>query len=194
MEPFRIAVPQADLDALHARLDDARWPVDVPGTPEFRGIDSGRLRELADHWRTGFDWRRAEAELNRHPQFVTEIDGQRIHFLHLRSPRPDAVPLLLTHGYPSSPAEFLGLAALLAPDFHLVVPSLPGYAFSTPLSGPGWTMGRTARAWVTLMSRLGYDRYGVHGGDVGAGVSGAVAALDAAHVIGVQGPGPWRTG
>ncbi|MCY1136788.1 epoxide hydrolase [Actinoplanes sp. Pm04-4] len=186
MEPFRIAVPQADLDALHARLDDARWPVDVPGTPEFRGIDAARLRELADHWRTGFDWRRAEAELNRHPQFVTEIDGQRIHFLHLRSPRPDAVPLLLTHGYPSSPVEFLGLAARLTPDFHLVVPSLPGYAFSTPLSGPGWTMGRTARAWVTLMSRLGYDRYGVHGGDVGAGVSGAVAALDAAHVIGVH--------
>jgi pimeloyl-ACP methyl ester carboxylesterase len=186
METFRIAVPQSDLDLLHARLADARWPSDVPGTTEFRGITFDRLRELADHWRTAFDWRKAEATLNAYPQFVTEIDGQRIHFLHLRSPRPDATALLLTHGFPSSPAEFLSVAELLVPHFHLVVPSLPGYAFSTPLSAPGWTMSRTARAWAALMNTLGYDRYGLHGSDVGAGVSGAVAALDPGHVIGVH--------
>jgi pimeloyl-ACP methyl ester carboxylesterase len=183
MEAFRIAVPQAELDLLHARLADARWAGEVPGD---RGITAARLTELADHWRTGFDWRKAEEQLNRHPQFVTEIDGQRIHFLHLRSARPDATALLLTHGFPSSPAEFLTVAELLTPHFHLVIPSLPGYAFSTPLSGPGWTMSRTARAWAELMSRLGYDRYGLHGADVGAGVSGAVAALDIEHVIGVH--------
>jgi pimeloyl-ACP methyl ester carboxylesterase len=186
MEPFRIAVPQADLDHLKARLAGARWPATLPGLGDNRGIPPDTLRALADRWRTGYDWRAAEARLNEYPQFTTEIDGQIIHFLHVRSARPAATALLLTHGYPSSPAEFLDLLEPLTADFHLVVPSLPGYAFSTPLAGPGWTMGRTARAWVELMSRLGYDRYGVHGGDIGAGVSGSVAALDAEHVIGVH--------
>jgi pimeloyl-ACP methyl ester carboxylesterase len=149
------------------------------------------LRELAGYWHTGFDWRASEAQLNRYPQFTTEIDGQRIHFLHVRSSRPDAKPLLLTHGYPSSVAEFLHLIEpLVSPDegqaFHVVAPSLPGYAFSTPLGGTGWTMSRTARAWAELMRRLGYQRYGLHGGDIGAGVSGLAASLDGDHVIGVH--------
>ncbi|GAA0225477.1 epoxide hydrolase family protein [Cryptosporangium japonicum] len=186
MNPFRIAVADAELDRLHARLADARWPSGGPGNDPRRGITAARLAELADHWRTGYDWRAAEAELNRHPQFRTEIDGQVVHFVHVRSGDPDAVALLLTHGYPSSPAEFGRLIDLLTDDFHLVVPSLPGYGFSTPLAGPGATMGRAARLWVELMRRLGYERYGVHGGDVGAGVSGAGAALDPAHVVGVH--------
>ncbi|GAA3381662.1 epoxide hydrolase family protein [Cryptosporangium minutisporangium] len=186
VRPFRIAVPQSDLDDLHARLAGARWPAESPGEGSTRGVSLAHLRELADHWRTTYDWRAAEAELNRYPQFVTEVEGQRIHFLHVRSARPDATALMLTHGYPSSPAEFLDLIELLTADFHLVVPSLPGYGFSTPLSGAGWTLSRTARAWAEIMRRLGYPRYGVHGGDIGAGVSGAVAAIDGDHVLGIH--------
>ena len=189
--PFRVQIPQYELDDLRDRLGNARWPGETPGEGWTRGVPIARLRGLAEHWRAGYDWRAQEAELNSYPQFTTRIDGQRIHFLHVRSPRPDAKPLLITHGYPSSVAEFLHLIDLLIEPangqaFHVIAPSLPGYAFSTPLSGPGWAMGRTAAAWVELMRDLGYDRYGVHGGDVGAGVSGLVAALDGAHVIGMH--------
>jgi len=191
IQAFRIEIPQADLDYLHDRLASARWPGELPGAGWQRGIPPGYLRELAGYWRAGYDWRAAEAQLNAYPQCTTEIDGQRIHFLHVRSGLPGAKPLLITHGYPSSVAEFLHLIGPLASPaagqgFHVVAPSLPGYAFSTPLSGTGWTMGRTARAWAELMRRLGYDRYGVHGGDIGAGVSGMVAGLDPEHVTGVH--------
>ncbi|GAB3419566.1 epoxide hydrolase family protein [Flindersiella endophytica] len=193
IRPFRIEIPQSELDYLHDRLGSARWPGELPGVGRSRGMPLDSLKSLAEYWRTGYDWRAQETRLNEYPQFVTEIDGQRIHFQHVRSDRADAKPLLITHGYPSSVAEFLQLIGpLVAPEdegaqaFHVVAPSLPGYAFSTPLSGTGWTMGRTARAWIELMSRLGYSRYGVHGGDVGAGVSGAVAGLDGSHVLGVH--------
>jgi pimeloyl-ACP methyl ester carboxylesterase len=191
IHPFRIEIPSADLDYLHDRLATARWPGQLPGVGWTRGVPLDYLTELADHWRTGYDWRGQEARLNQYPQFTTEIDGQRIHFLHVRSDRPDATPLLITHGFPSSVAEFLHLIEPLVdptdgPAFHVVAPSLPGYAFSTPLSATGWTMARTARAWVELMRRLGYPRYGVHGGDIGGGVSGLVASLDGAHVTGVH--------
>ena len=191
IRPFRIEIPQAEVDYLHDRLRKARWPGELPGVEWTRGIPLGYLKELAGYWRTQYDWRAAEAQLNSCPQFITEIDGQTIHFLHVRSERPGAKPLLITHGFPSSVAEFLSLIEPLAsPDagqaFHVVAPSLPGYAFSTPLSGTGWAMGRTARAWAELMRRLGYQRYGVHGGDIGAGVSGMVAGLDREHVLGVH--------
>jgi hypothetical protein len=191
IDPFRIDIPQADLDDLNHRLAAARWPGELPGVGWTRGVPVDHLRELAEYWRTQFDWRAQEARLNEFPQFVTEIDGQRIHFLHVRSDRPDAKSLLITHGFPSTVAEFLDLIEPLVHPatgqaFHVVVPSLPGYAFSTPLTDTGWAMGRTARAWMELMHRLGYDRYGVHGGDVGAGISGMVAALDGEHVIGTH--------
>jgi len=191
IQPFRIEIGQADIDDLHRRLAGARWPGELPGTGWTRGVPLGYLKELAGYWRTGYDWRAAEARLNSYPQFVTEIDGQRIHFLHVRSSRPDAKPLLITHGFPSSIAEFLYLIEPLVNPaegqaFHVIAPSLPGYAFSTPLSAVGWAMGRTARAWAELMRRLGYERYGVHGGDIGAGVSGMVAGLDGDHVIGMH--------
>src|SRR6266568_4785691 len=191
IQPFRIEIRQADVDYLGHRLAGARWPGELPGAGWTRGVPLGFLKELAEYWRTRYDWRAAEAQLNSYPQFKTTIDGQPIHFLHVRSGHPDARPLLITHGYPSSVAEFLHLIEPLVNPaagqaFHVVAPSLPGYAFSTPLGSTGWAMGRTARAWAELMGRLGYERYGVHGGDVGAGVSGMVAGLDGDHVIGMH--------
>ncbi|MFI7131395.1 epoxide hydrolase family protein [Nonomuraea sp. NPDC050153] len=186
IEPFTIAIPQSDVDDLADRLARTRWPDALPGAAGRSGLPVEYLRELAAYWERSYDWRAAEAELNEFPQFTTEIDGQRIHFAHARSGNPDALPLLLTHGYPSSFAEFSTLVRLLRQDFHLVVPSLPGFGFSTPVREPGWTMTRTARAWAELMRGLGYERYGVHGGDVGAGVSGVVGGLDGEHVVGVH--------
>ena len=191
MQSFRIEIPEADVEYLHDRLAHARWPGEPAGVEWTRGVPLGCLKELAEYWRTQYDWRAAEARLNQYPQFTTEIDGQRIHFLHITSGQPGAKPLLITHGFPSSVAEFLHLIEPLVNPaagqaFHVVAPSLPGYAFSTPLGATGWAMGRTARAWAELMRRLGYERYGVHGGDIGAGVSGMVAGLDRDHVIGVH--------
>ncbi len=190
VRPFSIEVPQADLDDLHARLGRTRWPAELPGAPRSRGIPPERLKELACYWRDGFAWRAAEAELNRFPQFTTQIDGQTIHLLHVRSQYPDALPLLITHGYPSSVVEYVGLIRQLtepaegADAFHVVIPSLPGFGFSSPLGALGWTPGRTARAWAELMRRLGYGSYGAMGGDIGSGVSGLLAAIDADHVVG----------
>jgi pimeloyl-ACP methyl ester carboxylesterase len=191
IKPFRIEIDQTDVDYLHDRLAHARWPGELTGVGWSRGAPLGWLKELAGYWRNKYEWRTSEARLNQYPQFTTEIDGQRIHFLHVRSGRPGAKPLLITHGFPSSVAEFLRLIEPLTSPaagqaFHVVAPSLPGYAFSTPLSATGWTMGRTARAWAELMRRLGYQRYGVHGGDIGGGVSGLVAGLDGEHVIGMH--------
>lgn len=178
IRPFRIAVPQSDLDDLHARLAATRWPDEPPGAGWEYGPPVSYLRELADYWRTRYDWRAAEARLNQFPQFTTEIDGHDIHFLHVRSPEPDALPLILTHGWPSSIVEFLDLIGPLtdprahggdsADAFHVVVPSPPGFGFSGPTRETGWTVARVARAWAELMRRLGYDRYAAHGGDYGA--------------------------
>ncbi|WP_410611426.1 epoxide hydrolase family protein [Amycolatopsis sp. lyj-109] len=192
IRPFRIDIPQAELDDLHRRLASARFAEPVPGDePDWsRGIPASAVRTLAEYWRDGFDWRAQEAALNAFPQFTTEIDGQTIHFLHLRSAQADAMPLLLTHGYPSSIAEFLDVIGPLTepgPDaFHVVVPSVPGFGFSTPLSGPGWELARTTDAFAELMTRLGYDRFAAQGGDLGAGVTGRLAALYPDRVIGTH--------
>ncbi len=193
---FRVDIPQADLDDLRERLSRTRLPVQTPGAGSERGLPAARLRELADHWATGYDWRAHEAQLNAHPQYVTTIDSQDIHFLHVRSPEPDATPLILTHGWPSSVVEFLDVIGPLtdprahggdpADAFHLVIPSLPGYGFSAPLTGTGWTPARIARTWATLMARLGYDRYGAQGGDWGSGVSRELRFADPEHLIGVH--------
>ncbi|ADJ46085.1 epocide hydrolase domain-containing protein [Amycolatopsis mediterranei S699] len=192
IRPFRIDIPQAELDDLHGRLTDARFAEPVPGDePDWsRGIPTSRVRELAGYWSDGYDWRAQEAALNAFPQFTTEVDGQTIHFLHVRSDRADAVPLLLTHGYPSSIAEFLDVIGPLTepgPDaFHVVVPSVPGFGFSTPLSGRGWELARTTDAFAELMTRLGYRRFAAQGGDLGAGVTGRLAALYPDRVIGTH--------
>src|SRR4051812_32964908 len=189
---FRIEIPQTDLDDLHRRLAEARFADPVPGDePDWsRGIPTAVVRELAEYWRDGFDWRAQEAALNAFPQSTTEVDGQRIHYVHVRSADPDAVPLLLTHGYPSTFAEFLDVIGPLTepgPDaFHVVVPSLPGFGFSTPLSGPGWELARTTDAFAELMTRLGYERFAAQGGDIGAGVTGRLGATAPDRVIGTH--------
>ena len=196
IRPFRVEVSDEALDDLRNRLAGTRWPSEVPGAGWSRGVPLGYLKELAGYWRDGFDWRKQEAELNQVPQFTTVIDGQTIHFLHVRSPEPGALPLIVSHGYPGSVVEFLDLLGPLsdprahggdpADAFHLVIPSLPGFGFSTPMTEPGWAMARTTRAWAELMARLGYDRYGAQGGDIGAGITGMLAGVDPGHLAGVH--------
>ena len=196
VRPFRIEVPQADLDDLRERLARTHFPDEIPGVGWSRGVPLDYLRHLADYWASGYDWREQEAKLNEFPQFTTTIDGQTIHFLHARSPEPDPLPLIISHGYPSSVVEFLGIIGPLtdpvshggdATDaFHVVAPSIPGFGFSTPVREAGWEMARTARAYAGLMDRLGYERYGAHGGDVGAGIVGMLAGIDAEHVAAVH--------
>lgn len=176
--PYRIDVPQSDLDDLRARLSAVRWPSELPGVGWSRGVPLDYLKELAAYWRTSYDWRKHEAKLNEIPQFTTEIDGESVHFLHVRSPEPDAMPLILTHGWPGSVVEFLKVVGPLtdpaahggdpADAFHLVIPSMPGFGFSGPTRQTGWNAGRVAGAWAELMSTLGYERYGAQGGDLGA--------------------------
>jgi pimeloyl-ACP methyl ester carboxylesterase len=184
--PFRVEIPQADVDDLHERLDRVRWPDELPGVGWDLGIPLKRTRELAAYWREKFDWRAQEAALNRYPQYTTEIDGQNIHFLHVRSANPGALPLVLTHGWPGSVLEFLDVIGPLSADFHLVIPSIPGFGFSGPTQSKGWDVHRIARAWAVLMDRLGYQRYGAHGGDWGSGISRALGAVAPARVVGVH--------
>jgi len=196
IRPFRIAIPQADLDDLGDRLARTRWPDELPGVGWSRGVPLGYLRDLTGYWGGGYDWRAQEANLNRFPQFTTTVDGQAVHFLHVRSPEPDALPLLVTHGYPSSIVEFAEIIEPLtdprahggdpADAFHVVAPSLPGFGFSTPVRQPGWEVARTTGAFAELMRRLGYQRYGAHGGDIGAGVAGMLGATEPARVVGTH--------
>ena len=186
IRPFTIAIDDADLDDLRERLGRTRFPTPLPGDDWDLGVPIGYLRELVDYWREAYDWRREEARLNELPHFLTEIDGQQIHFVHVRAEREDATPLLLTHGWPGSFVEFLELIERLRGDFHLVVPSLPGFAFSSPLREAGWDTARIARAWIELMDRLGYARFGVQGGDLGAGVSPEIGRVVPDRVIGVH--------
>ncbi|WP_107657380.1 epoxide hydrolase family protein [Nocardia suismassiliense] len=194
--PFRIAIPQRDLDDLAARLEATRWPDELPGVGWDYGVPIAYLRELADYWRTGYDWRAAEAELNGHPQFTTRIDGANVHFLHVRSPEPTAVPLILTHGWPGSIVEFMDLIAPLTDPrthgadprvaFHVVIPSLPGFGFSGPTTESAWDYRRVAAAWLELMTRLGYERFGAQGGDWGAGISRELGVMAPARLLGVH--------
>ena len=196
IRPFRATVTQPSLDDLHDRLDRVRWTSDIPGSDPGYGVSLPWLQRLVAYWRDGYDWRSFEARLNSYPQFITEIDGQDIHFLHVRSPEPDALPLILTHGWPGSVAEYLDLIGPLtdprahgkdpAVAFDLVIPSLPGFAFSAPLTERGWGTHRTAAAWAQLMHRLGYARYGAAGNDAGSMISPEIGRLDPEHVAGVH--------
>ena len=197
MRPYRIDIPDSELEDLRTRIASTRWPaaVSVPGWE--RGVPADYLRELATYWQSTYDWRAAEAELNQYPQFITALDGVEVHFLHVTSPEPGAKPLLLTHGWPGSIVEFLDVIGPLsdpaahgldpAQAFHLVIPSIPGHGFSGPVTEPGWDVNRVAAAWATLMRQLGYTDYVTAGGDWGSLISLALAhhapdQVKAAHV------------
>ena len=196
IRPFRIDIPQHDLDDLRNRLTRTRWPREISGGDWDRGVPVDYLKGLTDYWRDGFDWRAQEARLNGFPQFATEIDGQTIHFLHVRSPESGALPLVMSHGWPSSVAEFMAVVGPLtdprahggdpAEAFHIVAPSLPGFGFSVPLAERGWHLGRVTAAIAQVMERLGYERYATHGGDIGAGIAGGLAGIAADRVVGVH--------
>ena len=184
VQPFRIAVPDADLAALRERLHRTRWPERECVADWTQGIPLDYTRELAGYWAADYDWRARELALNRFDQFTTEIDGLAIHFIHQRSPHPDAFPLLITHGWPGSIVEFHKVIEPLvdpaahggnaADAFHVVCPSLPGFGFSGKPTETGWGIEKIARAWETLMARLGYARYGAQGGDWGAAITTAI--------------------
>ncbi|MFI5987239.1 epoxide hydrolase family protein [Streptomyces sp. NPDC051555] len=194
--PFRLDVPQRELDDLAERLDRTRWPSELSGVGWDYGVPGDHLRELAGHWRHGYDWRAAEARLNEWPQFTTVIDGAQVHFAHVRSPEPDATPLLMTHGWPGSIVEFERVVGPLTDPrahggdprdaFHLVLPSIPGFGLSGPTTDTGWEFKRVARAFAELMERLEYPAYGVQGGDWGAAISRELGRIRPERVIGVH--------
>ena len=193
IRPFKVHVPDSVLIDLRHRLAETKWPDQLPGTNWEYGADIKKVRELADYWQNGYDCRAQEAKINRFDQFTTEIDGQQIYFIHQRSPRPDAIPLLLIHGWPGSILEFLALIESLthpkdsdSPAFHVIVPSLPGFGFSGPTTTPGWDPRRMAKALIVLMDRLGYSKYGIQGGDWGSEVARDMAYEAPAHVIGLH--------
>ncbi|QMW68068.1 epoxide hydrolase [Mumia sp. ZJ1417] len=196
IRPYRIDIPQSDVDDLHDRLRRTRWPEFSAGSDWSRGVPPDYLRGLADYWLNDFDWRDQEARLNEIPQYVTTIDGQDVHFFHVRSPEPGAMPLVVTHGWPSSSVEFVRVLAPLADPkasggdsadaFDVVVPTLPGYGLSTPLH-VGWgNLFQVAQAWSELTRRLGYARYGLQATDAGAGVAGMLAMIAPDQVVGMH--------
>jgi pimeloyl-ACP methyl ester carboxylesterase len=184
VRPFRVDVPEEDLDDLRRRIAAALWPTKELVEDRSQGVQLATLQELARYWTTDYDWRKAEAKLNALPQFTTEIDGVDIHFIHVKSSHEDALPLIMTHGWPGSIIELLEtIGPLTDPTAHggqaedafdLVLPSLPGYGFSGEPADLGWNVGRVAQAWAELMDRLGYTRYVAQGGDVGAAVTDAM--------------------
>src|SRR4051812_41066006 len=185
IRPFTVTIPEAALEDLQTRLAATRFPAPAPGDSWDYGTPVSYLRDMVERWQS-FDWRAQEARINAVPNFLTEIDGQTIHFVHVRSSREDATPLLLLHTYPGSFAEFLDLIPKLADDFHLVIPSMPGFGFSTPVVDGGWTMDRVARDFGALTRRLGYASYGARGSDGGAMVGRELAVLDREGFLGAH--------
>jgi microsomal epoxide hydrolase len=196
IRPFRVDIPQSAIDDLRQRLGKTRWPDELPGVGWDYGIPLSDVKELARHWATDYSWREHEARLNEFPQFTTTVDGQTVHFLHVRSSEPNAIPLLITHGWPGSVVEFMNVIEPFvdpvrhrgnAKDaFHVVAPSIPGFGFSGPTLERGWDVKRVAAAWAQLMQRLGYERYGAQGGDWGSAISRQLGLIDPAHVIGIH--------
>src|SRR6476469_7724277 len=196
IRPFQIEVAQEDLDDLRRRIAETRWPSKELVTDRSQGVQLKTLKELARYWANNYDWRKAEAKLNALPQFTTEIDGVDVHFIHVKSAHENALPLIMTHGWPGSVIELLETTGPLtdptahggqAEDaFHLVLPSLPGYGFSAEPSDLGWNVGRVAQAWAELMQRLGYSRYVAQGGDVGAAVTDTMGRQAPTGLLGIH--------
>ncbi|TMR00846.1 epoxide hydrolase [Actinomadura soli] len=196
IRPFRLDTPEEAITDMRRRIEAARWPSRELVTDRSQGVQLATVQELARYWTTGYDWRAFEAKLNALPQHTTDIDGVEIHFVHVRSPHENALPLIMTHGWPGSIVELLQVVGPLtdptahggrAEDaFHLVLPSLPGYGFSGEPAELGWDSGRIARAWAELMDRLGYTRYVAQGGDVGADVTDAMARQGPPGLVGIH--------
>jgi pimeloyl-ACP methyl ester carboxylesterase len=196
VKPFRIAVGDDVLADLKARLGHTRWPEAEPVDDWSQGVPIKWLQEVCRYWGETYDWRKREAQLNRFPQFTTEVDGLDIHFVHARSPHPNALPLVITHGWPGSIVEFHKvIEPLVDPTahggdagdaFHVICPSLPGFGFSAKPRTTGWGVDRIARTWAELMARLGYGHYGAQGGDWGSAVTTAIGALDAEHCAAIH--------
>jgi pimeloyl-ACP methyl ester carboxylesterase len=196
IRPFRVETPEAELEALRDRIAATRWPHKELVEDRSQGVQSATIHKLADYWASDYDWRKCEAKLNALPQFMTEIDGVDVHFIHVKSPHPNALPLIMTHGWPGSVIELLEVVGPLtdppahggdAKDaFDLVLPSLPGYGFSGEPAQLGWNVGRVAQAWAELMHRLGYSRYVAQGGDVGAAVTDAMGRQAPEGLLGIH--------
>lgn len=196
IRPFRFAIPESELEDLKRRLAAARWPDRETPTDWSQGVPLAYMREVASYWQSTYDWRRLEARLNAYPQFITEIDGCDIQFLHVRSPHANALPMVMTHGWPGSVVEFLKVIDPLVDPvahggdvrdaFHVVCPSLPGFGFSGKPAAPGWKIQRIGRAWGTLMARLGYERYVAQGGDWGSAVTHCIGLSETAHCAGIH--------
>jgi pimeloyl-ACP methyl ester carboxylesterase len=196
IRPFRVDMPGEAIAELGRRIAATRWPTKELVTDRSQGVQLGTLQELARYWTTEYDWRRCEAQLNALPQFTTEIDGEDVYFFHVRSRHENALPLIITHGWPGSILEMLGVVGPLTDPtahggsagdaFDLVVPSIPGYGFSAEPSELGWNVGRVAQAWAELMRRLGYDRFVAQGGDVGAAVTDSIGRQAPAGLLGIH--------
>lgn len=196
LRPFRVEIAQADLDDLNERLARTRLPAAAPGDNWDLGTPNSYLSETVEYWRTAFDWRKQESRMNEFPHYLTEIDGQTVHFIHVPSAEADATPLLLAHTYPGSFVDFLDMIGPLtdpvayggdaADAFSVVVPSIPGFGFSTPLVDRGWTMGRVAQTFDKLMRGLGYEQYGVHGSDGGAMIARELGLMNPDGFLGLH--------
>jgi epoxide hydrolase len=186
IQPFKIAVREEELDDLRTRLGMTRYTDEIPDSGSEYGMSLEWVKRMTDYWCSSYDWRKWETGLNEYPQFTTEVDGQKVHFIHVRSTSRRALPLILTHGWPGTVVEYLDVIDDLSKDFHLVIPSLPGSGFSGPTRERGWNRYRIARAWAELMKRLGYKRYGAVGNDAGSNISPEVGRLDPEHVVGVH--------
>jgi pimeloyl-ACP methyl ester carboxylesterase len=193
MRKFTIQIPDSEIEYLNHRLSNARWPNSGMDNHWGKGVPVDYLKKVAAYWRGQFDWRKQEAMLNQFPQFISEIDGQNIHYLHIKSPKPNATPLMLIHGWPGSFGDFIKIIEPLTNPqindqiaFDLVIPSIPGFGFSMPVKDKGWNMFRIATAFTTLMKGLGYEKFAVHGGDMGAGIVGIMSGVAAHSLIGTH--------
>src|SRR6218665_469693 len=193
MQKFTIQIPDSEINYLNQRLANARWSDSITNNNWEKGVPVAYLKKVADYWLNEFDWKKQEAILNQFPQFITEIDRQTIHYLHIKSTKSNATPLMLIHGWPGSFADFIKVIEPLTNPktenqiaFDLVIPSIPGFGFSIPVRDKGWNMIRIATAFTKLMTNLGYEKFAVHGGDMGAGIVGIMSGVAAYNLIGTH--------